>query len=86
VALNIVCFRFRVTDNVAGLDIDDFNAALVADLQEAGIAAPSLTTLQGKVAIRVAIVNHRSERRDIDALLAGLEMLAEKRLGEGDGS
>ncbi|TWI67731.1 glutamate/tyrosine decarboxylase-like PLP-dependent enzyme [Pseudoduganella lurida] len=76
VALNIVCFRYLV----AGDGIDDFNAALVADLQEAGIAAPSLTTLRGKVAIRVAIVNHRSERRDIDALLAGLEALAAARL------
>ncbi|MBB3221595.1 pyridoxal phosphate-dependent decarboxylase family protein [Pseudoduganella umbonata] len=76
VALNIVCFRYKV----AGQDVDDFNAALVADLQEAGIAAPSLTTLRGKVAIRVAIVNHRSERRDIDALLTGLEELAARRL------
>ena len=87
VALNIVCFRHRGADGVsagaAAGDIDDFNAALVADLQEAGIAAPSLTTLKGKVAIRVAIVNHRSERRDIDALLAGLEMLAARRSGAG---
>lgn len=80
VALNIVCFRHRLPAHVAGEEADDFNAALVADLQEAGIAAPSLTTLRGKVAIRVAIVNHRSERRDIDALLAGLETLAARRL------
>jgi glutamate/tyrosine decarboxylase-like PLP-dependent enzyme len=79
VTLNIVCFRYKVD----GQDIDDFNAALVADLQEAGIAAPSLTTLKGKVAIRVAIVNHRSERRDIDALLKGLEELAARRLAAG---
>ena len=76
VALNIVCFRHLVS----GRDVDDFNAALVADLQEAGIAAPSLTTIAGKLAIRVAIVNHRSERRDIDALLAGLRMLAARRI------
>ncbi len=77
VSLNIVCFRFMQADG----DLDDFNAALVADLQEAGIAAPSLTTLKGKLAIRVAIVNHRSERQDIDALLAGLEQMAMRRLG-----
>ncbi|WP_338764104.1 aspartate aminotransferase family protein [Massilia sp. METH4] len=76
VCLNIVCFRHLAPEG----DLDDFNAALVADLQEAGIAAPSLTTLRGKVAIRVAIVNHRSERRDIDAMLEGLERLAERRL------
>jgi glutamate/tyrosine decarboxylase-like PLP-dependent enzyme len=71
----------REPRGMADADVDDFNAALVADLQEAGIAAPSLTTITGKVAIRVAIVNHRSERRDIDALLTGLQMLAARRLG-----
>ncbi|QGZ38592.1 glutamate/tyrosine decarboxylase-like PLP-dependent enzyme [Pseudoduganella flava] len=82
VALNIVCFRYHLRGrNMDDGDVDDFNAALVADLQEAGIAAPSLTTITGKLAIRVAIVNHRSERRDIDALLTGLQMLAARRLG-----
>jgi len=42
VLLNIVCFRFRQV----GLDdeaLDDLNANIVADVQEAGIAAPSTT-------------------------------------------
>lgn len=64
VALNIVCFRHRCDG-----DVDAFNAALVADLQESGIAAPSATTVRGQLAIRAAIVNHRSGRGDIDALL-----------------
>jgi len=34
-----------------------------------GIAAPSTTVLDGHVAIRAAIVNHRTQRRDIDALV-----------------
>ncbi|MEJ2676576.1 MAG: hypothetical protein P8011_15560 [Acidihalobacter sp.] len=33
------------------------------------MAAPSTTVLDGRLAIRCAIVNHRTERRDIDALL-----------------
>jgi aromatic-L-amino-acid decarboxylase len=63
VTLNIVCFA-----------ITGFTAAqtesLVADLQEAGLFAPSTTTLNGRLAIRAAIVNHRTNEADIDALVA----------------
>lgn len=64
VQLNIVCFRYRCSDP------NPVNAAIVADLHESGIAAPSTTVLDGRVAIRAAIVNHRTEARDIDAALA----------------
>jgi glutamate/tyrosine decarboxylase-like PLP-dependent enzyme len=75
VALNIVCFRHRCDG-----DVDSFNAALVADVQESGIAAPSATTVRGKLAIRVAIVNHRSSRDDLDALLDAVLALGAARL------
>jgi hypothetical protein len=45
------------------------NAEIVADLHESGIVAPSTTVLDGRLAIRAAIVNHRTEPRDIDALV-----------------
>lgn len=61
-SLNIVCFRYRSKDS------DRVNADLIADLHESGIAAPSATTVNGCLAIRVAVVNHRTEERDIDAL------------------
>jgi glutamate/tyrosine decarboxylase-like PLP-dependent enzyme len=63
VALNIVCFRYRSPD------ADRINADIVIALQESGIAAPSTTTLQGRLAIRAAIVNHRTTVDDIDALI-----------------
>ena len=66
VALNIVCFRHR------GPDPDRLNAAIVADLHESGIAVPSTTTLDGKLVIRAAIVNHRTEERDLDAMIAAV--------------
>jgi aromatic-L-amino-acid decarboxylase len=66
VALNIVCFRF------IGPDADALNAEIVADLQEAGRVAPSLTRLDGRTAIRAAIVNHRTELRDIEGLIASV--------------
>ncbi len=63
VALNIVCFRYR------GEDPDALNARIVADLHESGISAPSTTRLEGKLVIRAAIVNHRTQARDIDTLV-----------------
>jgi glutamate/tyrosine decarboxylase-like PLP-dependent enzyme len=63
VALNIVCFRFR------GDDANRLNAKIVAGLQESGIVAPSTTMIDDRLAIRAAIVNHRTDERDIDALI-----------------
>ncbi len=63
VSLNIVCFRFRC------FDADRVNGDIVVALQESGIAAPSTTTVGGRLAIRVAIVNHRTTAADLDALL-----------------
>jgi glutamate/tyrosine decarboxylase-like PLP-dependent enzyme len=68
VQLNIVCFRYRADD----ADSDVLNRDVVADIQESGIAAPSTTMLDGKLAIRAAIVNHRTDVADIDALIAAV--------------
>ena len=61
VQLNIVCFGYRGED--------ELNASIVADLQEAGRVAPSTTMIDGRTAIRAAIVNHRTGIEDIDALV-----------------
>jgi glutamate/tyrosine decarboxylase-like PLP-dependent enzyme len=66
VALNIVCFRYHC----AGADLNWLNTEIVIALQESGDAAPSSTTLNGCVAIRAAIVNHRTTQHDIDIFLA----------------
>jgi glutamate/tyrosine decarboxylase-like PLP-dependent enzyme len=63
VALNIVCFRYRCEN------ADRVNADIVVALQESGIAAPSTTTIKGHLAIRAAIVNHRTNTTDIDTLI-----------------
>ena len=65
VQLNIVCFRYRSNDP------DVLNARIVSDLQEGGVVAPSLTKVRGNVAIRAAIVNHRTETRDLNNLIQG---------------
>lgn len=66
VALNIVCFRYRSAQP------NQLNADIVVALQESGIVAPSTTMIAGKLAIRAAIVNHRTQACDIDALIAAV--------------
>ncbi|MGR3290003.1 MAG: pyridoxal phosphate-dependent decarboxylase family protein [Paracoccaceae bacterium] len=61
VALNIVCFRFGRSD--------DLNAEIVVQLQEQGLAVPSTTTINGKLAIRVNITNHRTQDSDLQFLI-----------------
>lgn len=66
VNLNIVCFRYR------SLEPDRVNEEIVIRLQESGVVAPSTTTLANHLVIRAAIVNHRTTRSDIDALVDGV--------------
>lgn len=61
VQLNIVCFRYRTSNAV--------NAEIVADLHEAGRVAPSTTVIDGKLAIRAALFNHRTQSEDVEALV-----------------
>ena len=63
VELNIVCFRYRAEE------AHRVNARIAVELQESGVAAPSTTVIGGKLAIRAAIVNHRTEQADLDALV-----------------
>jgi len=71
--LNIVCFRYR------GDGADALNREIVADLHEAGAVAPSLTTVGGVVAIRAALFNHRTDERDIQALVDGVLAMGRRR-------
>jgi aromatic-L-amino-acid decarboxylase len=68
VELNIVCFRYL--SRCSPEEANRLNSQIVIGLQESGSVAPSTTTIDGRVAIRAAIVNHRTERQDIDRLLA----------------
>ena len=63
VELNVVCFRYRSED------AQRINPRIVIELQESGVAAPSTTILDGRLAIRAAIVNHRTGEKEIDQLV-----------------
>ena len=62
VLMNIVVFRFG--------DSDDLNNEIVVRLQESGVAVPSTTMVNGKLAIRVNITNHRTQDADLDLLIS----------------
>ena len=76
VSLNIVCFRHRGRGNMNAEKLDRFNADLAVAIQESGKAAPSTTIVNGRLAIRAAIVNHRTTRAEIDALVESALALA----------
>jgi aromatic-L-amino-acid decarboxylase len=81
VQLNIVCFRYRAAEAYS----NTLNGEIVSDIQESGISAPSTTMLDGRLAIRAAIVNHRTDIGDIDALVAAvLEFGARRASGSRD--
>ena len=63
VSLNIVCFRYRCDE------ADRVNAEIAVRLHESGIAAPSTTTVNGQLALRAALFNHRTTTDHLDALI-----------------
>ncbi|MEX2650788.1 MAG: pyridoxal-dependent decarboxylase, partial [Alphaproteobacteria bacterium] len=82
VALNIVCFRFEPP----GRDettLDRLTEDVVAALQAGGLAAPSTTRIGGRLAIRAAILNHRTTEADIDAFFDDAARLARARAPTG---
>lgn len=65
VGCDVVCLRYAPAD-VPETDLDAINHELVLRIQESGVAIPSETVLGGRVAVRVAIGNHRTRADDID--------------------
>ena len=68
VSLNVVCFRYIPTGwDDATLDV--LNKQIEIELQEQGIAIPSIVVINGKQYLHVAITNHRSRREDFELLV-----------------
>ena len=68
VSLNIVCFRYTRPD-LDDVTLDDLNKQIEIELQELGVAVPSVSTVNGRKYLHVAVVNHRSRRDDFDLLV-----------------
>jgi glutamate/tyrosine decarboxylase-like PLP-dependent enzyme len=76
--LNIVCFRYvgsgagGAAAGATGPDdaaLDQLNKEIELELQERGIAVPSVSTIGGRTYLHVAVANHRSRREDFDLLV-----------------
>jgi aromatic-L-amino-acid/L-tryptophan decarboxylase len=65
--LNIVCFSVKGGNPK---EAGERNRAIVMDLHERGLAAPSITILEGKPVIRAAILNHRTRLSDMAFFLS----------------
>lgn len=72
VPLNICCFRY-IGSKRDEEGLDALNKKMVARIQSEGIAAPSTTRIDDKLAIRVNITNHRTREEDLDILVEALE-------------
>lgn len=77
VPLNVVCFR-HLAPGKSPDELNELNARILIELQESGVAVPSGVSVNGKFALRVANVNHRSTRGDFDVLVDTV-----LRLGKG---
>jgi glutamate/tyrosine decarboxylase-like PLP-dependent enzyme len=67
--LSIVCFRYAKKD-------DEFNRALMVEVQRDGESYLSNATINGRFALRACIVNFRTTTADVDRLLATIRRVA----------
>lgn len=77
VPLNICCFRYKFDADKN----DTLNEEIVVRLQESGIAVPSTTRINGALAIRVNITNHRTRESDLDMLIEAVERIGDTLAG-----
>ena len=68
VSLNVVCFRYT-RPNLNDVALDHLNKQIEIELQEQGIAVPSVVNIRAKKYLHIAITNHRSRREDLDVLV-----------------
>jgi len=81
VPLNVVCLRY-VAPGFAGARLDVLNREILMRIQEAGVAVPSHTVLDGRFALRVAITNHRSRREDFDLFVRTVVEIGDALAGD----
>ena len=79
--LNIACIRYAPPGTPNEL-LNAMNQEILLRLQESGIAVPSSTILGGRFAIRIANVNHRARREDLDVMLNGILQIGSDVLAE----
>ena len=81
VPLNIVCFRYN-PGGQSEADLDGLNERLGAALLEDGRVYAGTTRFEGRVALRPAIVNWRTQEGDIEELVRVVRELGRRAAGE----
>lgn len=79
VPLNIVCLRHRGSTGSDPVEQEHLTKWLTARLHLEGVAVPSLTTIDGRTAMRVCLTNHRTTTADLEAFVAALLSFGEER-------
>ena len=71
-SLGIVCFR-RVWSGVDESEIERRNVQLTLEFKASGVGLISSTRANGRYALRLCILNHRTARSDVDRVIDWLE-------------
>lgn len=79
--MNIVCFRYCPSE-VARSEWDAFNTNLVVRVQESGHTVPSTAHVDGGVAVRAAIINHRTKESDVEILIDVIKSVGQTMIQE----
>jgi len=70
VPLSAVCFRFvPASQPLRDPQLDDFNLKILNRVQRGGRVFISNATIHGSFALRACIVNHRTTRPDVEAVV-----------------
>jgi aromatic-L-amino-acid decarboxylase len=75
VTMSLVCFRYAPA-GMSEADIARVNAAIMEQVNAAGVAYLSHTKLNGKYTLRLAIGNIRTDRSHVEAAWAALRSAA----------
>lgn len=79
VSLNVVCFRY-VDPGLEDVQLNELNKHIEVELQEQGIAVPSIVVINGINYLHVAITNHRSRTQDFDTLVQEVIRIAQESI------
>jgi glutamate/tyrosine decarboxylase-like PLP-dependent enzyme len=71
-SLGIVCFR-RVWSGVDESEVERRNVQLTMEFKASGVGLISSTRANGRYALRLCILNHRTARSDVDRVIDWLE-------------
>ncbi len=74
VPLSAVCFRYVQKGGVSPDQLDDLNRQVLPKVVRRGRVLLSNATINGRFALRICVVNHRSTRADLDEVVS--EVLA----------